>query len=571
MSTLNYKEIQKIEINATNKLLNYISKIVEFEDLLEDIEFFYPDFDDTKNKLAFNIWLSMDFITNSGKTFIAQFLEEKSAELTVNERKILEEKDKSNISLFEVLEIQGESIRVLDLLQNKFYQLRDPELIHIIEREDIILGRVGNLLGHLTFIGDLNYLPSLTKDMFIKQVFIDFNHLRKNMPQLTIREYLKNNSLNLYGIYTNSMLEAMEVEEDTTSDLYDQLDEFEAYLQINSSNKTIRKYITILMDFFEYYLADDDLTLYDLDHMDLNLFFKEAIRDGFIPSQEDLHSYIRTLKEYIGFLSQVDPEYKQAYKNILEISENRFSFIKHFKLTKPIFKIDHSFSSLVSNILNEEALSILMDLDKFILYLIDESLELTKKRKHIKRKNLYEICNILETENFPNKKAPNQKDFPIINLFFKLAVHLGILSIDGNTLSVSKNGSNYIRLRDEEKYTLLFQYIWANDFISRVSFEESRPLIQKLKKDLISLLAPFKENVNYSIATILPSFSGKPDFLFEYYFYLQYLGILKCNLYPNYEIKLTSLGKAIINFLKTKDGKPSKCSVISLQNFKNSK
>ena len=571
MQTLDYKKIQKIEISATEKLLNYISTVVEFESLLEDVDFFYPDFDENKNQIAFDIWLSMDFITDSGKSFISQFLDEKSSELTTEEKEILIERDKSNISLFEIIDICNESIQVLDLLQNTSHRLWDPELAEIVNSGDIIFGRIGNLLGHLTLIGDLNYLPTVTKDFFIRQAFIDFNYLRLSLPNLTIKEYLKNHSLNLYSIYTNCMFQAMELEEDTTSYLYDELDEFEGYLQLNTPTQSIRKHITILMDFFEYYLADEELTLHDLDKIDLNLFFIEAIKDGFLSCHEDLHSYIGTLKKYIGFLSNMNPEYKKAYKSILDISKDRFSFMKQFKLVKPIFKIDHHFSSLVSHLLNEEALSILMDLDKFILYVIDNPLELTTKNKYIKRKNLFEICNILETGDFPNKKAPNQQDFPIIHLLFKLTTHLGVLSIKDTTLSVTKKGSNYLRLRDEEKYALLFQYIWGNDFISSVSLEEKKPLIKKLRKDLIALLSPFKENVNYSISTILPSFSGKPDFLFEYYFYLQYLGILKCSLYPNYEIKLTSLGKAIISFLETVDEKPSKCSIISLDTFKNSK
>lgn len=571
MQTLDYNKIQKIEISATEKLLNYISTVIEFENLLEDIEFFYPDFDENKNRIAFNIWLSMDFITNSGKTFIAQFLDEKSTGLTTHEKEILRERDKSNVSLFEIINIDKEFIEVLDLLQNKSYNLWDPELAPIINIDDIIFGRVGNLLGHSTFIGDLNYLPITTKSIFLKQTFIDFNHLRLGSPMLTMKEYLKTHSLNLYNIYTNCMFEAMEMEEDITSSLYDELDEFEAYLQLKTLNSSIRKHMTILMDFFEYYLADEDLTLYDLDEIDLSYFFTEAIQDGFISSHENLNSYISTLKKYIGFLSNMNPEYKDAYKDILDISTNRFNFMKQFKLVKPIFNIERNFSNLVSNLLNEDAISLLMDLDKFILYIIDKPLDLTAKNKHIKRKNLFEIINILETDDYPGKKAPNQEDFPIIDLFFKLTTYLGILSIEGNTLSVSSKGSNYLRLRDEEKYTLFFQYIWGNDFIAQVSKENNKVIIEKLKNDLVSLLSPFIENVNYNISIVLPSFSGELEFLFEYYFHLQYLGILKCNLYPNYEIKLTSLGKAILNFLELKDEKPYECSIISLETFKKSR
>ncbi len=571
MQNLDYEKIQKIETSATKKLLNYISTASEFEHILDEIDFFFPGFDTSKNELAFNIWLSMDFITDSGKSFISKFLEEKPELLTKQEKQVLLEREKSNISLFEIREVNGESVKLFDLLKNESHKLKDPEIISMVNKNDLIFGRIGSILGQKTFIGDLNYLPSTTKDLFLKQAFVDFNYIRNSLPKLTMKEYLKDYSLNLYSIYTTCMLEAMNFEEDTTSNLYEELDEFENFLQINTANEIIKKHITILIDFFEYFLADNDLTLYNLDQVDLNLFFKEAIRDGFLSSQEDLHSYISTLKKYTSFLSNINPIYKETYKSVLDISKNRFKYINKFKKVKPVFEIDHDFSSLVSGHLNEEALSILMDLDRFILYIIDSPLKLTKKKNHIKRKNLYEIGNIMETVELPNKKAPNQKDFPILHLLFNLTIRLGILKIENNTLKSTRKSPIYLRLRDEEKYTIFFHYIWNNDFISEVSIEKTEPLVEELKKELIVSLSPFTENINYSIGEIIPSFSKKPDFLFEYYFYLQYLGILKCNLYPNYEVKLTSLGKLIIKYIESKDDKPNSCSVVSLDDFKKNK
>ena len=571
MQKLNFKQMQKIEINATEKLLKYISSVIEEENTLADVDFFYPDFDENKNRIAFNVWLSIDFVTKNKKTFIENFLDDERNNLTSNEKKILIERNKSHISLFEVEEIGPDFIRVLDLLQNQSHILNDPEVAPLIFKDDIIFGRIGNLLGQVSFIGDLNYLPVETKSIFLKQFILDFNQLNFKFPDLTIKQYLKKYSLNLYSFYTNSMFEAMEMDEDITSNLYDELDEFESYLHLKTPEKSIKKYMTILMDFFEYYLADDDFTLYDLDEIDLSAFFKEAIEDGYLSSKEDLNAYISTFKKYLSFLSNINPAFKPAYKRILDISQDRFRFMKKFKLVQPSFNIDQGFARLVSGGLNEEATSILMDLDKFILYIIDRPLELTAKSKKIKRKNLFEIIGILEKEEYPNKKAPNQEDFPIIDLFFKLTTHLEVFEIQGDSLRATKKSANYLRLRDEEKYSLFFQFIWDNDFISEVSHENSKVLLDKLKKDLIHLLSPFVENMSYHISKILPSFSGKPDFLFEYYFYLQYLGVLKCNLYPNYEIQLTSLGKSIIQYLEIKDEGPCQSSVIYLKKFKDSK
>ena len=40
----------------------------------------------------------------------------------------------------------------------------------------------------------------------------------------------------------------------------------------------IKKYVANLIDFFEYYLADEDLTLYDLDQIDFKIFFRGSHR-----------------------------------------------------------------------------------------------------------------------------------------------------------------------------------------------------------------------------------------------------------------------------------------------------
>ncbi|CAK7023242.1 hypothetical protein [Tissierella sp.] len=571
MQDLTYKQIQKIDKSATKKLLKYISKEIQDESILDKLEFFYPDFGEQKHTLAFNVWISIDFMGKDGKTFIEKFLEEKSGVLTEQEKDILIERNKSNISLFEVLDIDGEFIKVVDLLQNKSYKLWEPELAHTISIGDFALARVGNLLGYFTFIGDISYLPSSIKSMFLEEVFIDFNRLRLNFQTLTMKEYLKKYSINLYKIYTNCIFEAMEMDEDIVSVLYDELDEFEAYLGLKVPKSIVKKYIANLIDFFEYYLADEDLTLYDLDQVDFHYFFKDAIEEGFIVSQEDLNSYIATFKNYLGFLSNKDSDYKEVYKELLNISKTRFDFMNQLKLVKSPFVIDKELSNIVSDFLNEDAISLIMDYDKFMLYVLDKPLDLTEKNKYIKRKNLLEMNKISELSNHVDKDSPNQKDFPIIHMFYKLSLNLGLLSINGNKLSVSNKGTNYLRLRDEDKYALFFQHIWKSEFISELCDIENINILEKSKKDLMLSLSSLSENTNYEIGSILPKFSNNLKFFFASYIYLQYLGIIKCNLYPNYEIKLTSLGKTVLNFLESRNNRKHECSVINLESFKKSR
>ncbi|MDR7856888.1 site-specific integrase [Tissierella sp.] len=568
MQTLNYNKIQKIEMSATEKLLKYISSVIQDETLLDKLDFVYPDFGEHTYRLAFNVWISIDFVGKDGKTFIEKFLEEKSPELTTEEAEILIEKNKSNISLFEILDINGESIIVLDLLQNENYTIWDPELLSSVSEGDIIFARIGNLLGHVTFIGDISYLPSSLKSMFIEEAFVDFNHIRFEFPMLTLKDYLKKYSANLYKIYTNCVYEAMETEEDVTSTLYDELDEFEAYLQLKTPRASVRKYVSNLMDFFEYYLIDENLTLYDIDQVDFDSFFREGIKEGFIISQEDLNAYISTLKKYLGFLSNKNHKYKDVYNKLLDISKNRFELMNQIKLVKSPFTINRDLSNIVSNYFNEDAVSLIMDYDKFILYLLDRPLDLTEKNKYIKRKNLIELNDILEFGSFVDKKSPNQVDFPIIHMFYKFSLRLGLLSIQNNTLSVAKKGSNYLRLRDEDKYTLFFEFIWSNDFIAEISSIKHMPMLDTMKNDLAKLLSSLNENISYEISTILPAFSSQPRLFFAYYIYLQYLGIIKCNLYPNYEIIKTSLGNMVLNFLESKNKNDNECRVVELKSFK---
>ena len=79
-----------------------------------------------------------------------------------------------------------------------------------------------------------------------------------------------------------------------------------------------------------------------------------------------------------------------------------------------------------------------------------------------------EFDNILDKEHTTNKKQPNQEDFPLVNLFYYISLHLGILVINGSYMTITKKGTQYLRLKTEEKYSLFFQYLWSEDFIQYI-------------------------------------------------------------------------------------------------------
>lgn len=566
MSKINYKKIQKINLSVTKKLLQYISKEMEKQSVMEELESLHKDF--FTHNIAFDLWLSFDFLDKNGNSFIESFIQKHQDKLSSDEIKILEARNKSNISLFEVIDVKDDFILVRDLLENTEKYVWEPDLGQVVNVEDLVFTRTANLLGLETFVGSISYLPISVRDGFLREVFLDFNSLREISPSLSIKTYLKNHSINLYTIYTNCVFEAIELEQDISSIFYDELEEFDSYLRVKSKNKDINKISSNLIEFFEYYLADEDMSISDIDKIDFNFFFKSAIQDGFIMSSEILNSYINTFKLYLGFLSNMDSRYKESYNQILTISKMRFQLMNLLKQVKVPFEVNEKFCKVIKKNLDDFCSVPIVDFDKFILYMLNNPIELTVKTQKIKRHHLLEINNILDLSEIVKKKAPNQIDFPLINLYYNLTLFLGLGVIKGNKLHITSKGSNFLRLRDEEKFTIFFEYIWSKDFIDTVYTIESEKTFGKYKKDLLTFLSSLDENKKYEMLEVFPKTSIDSDFFFNYYEYLKYLGIIDYSLYPNYEISITQLGKAVVNYLLSKDKPSSIAQIIELSSIR---
>ena len=571
MKKLNFEELRKLETSATSKLLIYMEENVDRDKILEKMDFLYPYFQDDSNRLAVDLWLSMDYTPDSGIKYIDSFLLENKSSLNDLEKQILFNRMESYVSLFEIIDYDGEYMIVKDLLQNEISRIWEPLLLKVISEGEIILGRIGKLIDEYSFIGNMNYLPITVKSMFMESIFIDLNLIRRIDSNITIKNYLKENTLTLYRIYGDCILDAIDNNEDIISILYDELDEFELYLQGKNHNVVIGKYISNLIDFFEYYLIEEDLTLYDLDRLDFEVFFNQAIDEGFIASQDSLNSYISTLKKYLLFLSTIYVEYKESYLQLLEISKNRFSYMEGLNASNTNFKIDSQLASILSLSLNESSLTLLADYDRFLLYAVEKPLELTEKNKHIKRKHLLDFDNILDKENNTAKKSPNQEDLPLIHLFYYISLHLNLLTINNSYMTITKKGTQYLRLSDEEKYSLFFDYLWSKDFTKSMINKNHVSSIEISKKNFLGLIQEFKDNKYYGMTTIAEIYSGNSDFFFSYYKFMEYLGLMSCKLYPNYEIMITTLGKTIFNYLVDKENKVIDSSIIDLETFRNSK
>lgn len=565
MQKQNFKKIMQLEIDVTNKLLSYMHSKIDLMEIFKNLDIDFLHDKDEKSSLAFNIWLSVDYIDKDGKNFVEKMLEDKSISLTNVERQILQEKAKSFVSLYEIISFENHFVVLKDILDNREYHVLEPNIHNLIETGEFLFTRIGNVLDNNIFMGDINYVPSLVKDYFLEELLIDYNLIRKDQKNLSMVEYLKRYSLNLYKIYNETLIDVIDSDGDINTLVFDELDEFEEFLLSKYKDIAVKKQLNNLTNIFDYALADNDMTLYDICNLDLENFFSEAIKDGFINSQEEFNSYITTIKNYLQFLSIGDPQYKDSYKNILMISKDRFKYM--IKLdTNNSFNLDRDLASLITFMLNDQAISILMDYDKFILYISDTNIKLTSTKKHIKRKDLLQLNKLFDNEITFEKKAPNQEDFHLINLFFYASLNSKILEIRGNDLLITNKGFSLLRLSDEEKYVILVQYLLSKEFIKDV-FNSQTYIVEKSQDNIISELSKLKAEKLY----IPDEFPLNRSIIFHNYFkYLLGFGLIKFNPEPIL-IGITNLGKKIFNYITEKKDMVKDTQIIRLDDFKRTK
>lgn len=564
MQNLNYKELQKIEIDITKKLLEYINVNMNMEEMLNNIDFMSDNYSNEAFRLSFNIWLSMDFIDSEGKTFIDSFLEDEGHSLNPIEKQILREKSNSHISLFQILKYENEYMYIRDILNDYEYKLWEPQLNNAINEGEFLFSRIGKILEEYTFIGDIHYVPSSMKPIILEEILKDFNILRKENKSLTIKDYLKNYSLNVYKIYNESIRETIEIEGDIHAYLFDELEEFEGYLLGKDKGSKIQKHLTNLVNIFEYYLSQEDMTLYDLDEIDFKVFFPNAIEDSFISSQDELNSYISTLKTYLSFLNKADDNYDESYQELLDISKNRFYYMNLLNQDSG-FKIDNNLLDKINLSLNDDALTLVMDYEKFLIFLGEKPLELTVKNKYIKRKHLLEINDLLEFTSPILTSAPNQKDFPLIHFFYYVSLNLSLIEINNHEPLLTNKGISFLRLKDEEKYSVLFNYLWSHDFIKEILEEENTNHCFNKKNQLGNIFSTLKSNNEYYLSNILLE---EEDIFLLYHNYFKYFGLVESSVYNDISFVLTNLGKKVFSYLKTKKSSSKKPEIIILDDYR---
>lgn len=566
METLTYEELKEFENKINKKLFSYINSNPRIINALDQLDIQHPFFLEDDNKLAFNMWFSTDFKLEDGSTIVECFLRDRSSKLTSREISYLKERSRSHISIYEIIEYEDEYIYLKDLLLNKLYKLWEPDLVHTVDEGELLLTRIAKLVDNYNFIGDISHLPRLAKDDFIEAIILNFNNIRKIQPDLTIKDYLKSYSLNIYNTYNDTILNMMDIKEEMDSLVYDEISEFASYLERKISDLKVKEYANNLINIYEYSLAQDDFSLADLDQLDIVDFINRAIEDEFINSKTSLNSYIKTLKAYLGFLRKKDPAYNKSYSDILYVSKYRFHFMEKI-VYNDLFTINRDLLAHVN--LNQASLNILDDLESFLIYIGEDSLALTKQNKHIKRKDLKELNDLLINKPVLDKKAPNQGDFPAIHFFYNLTLNYGLTYIDSyNEFLMDSYAIDFLKLSDEERYLLLFQYLWSKDFITDFDLGVDEAVLTKGKNVFMDLINFSRPNERYSLASLGPL---ALNMLLVYGKYLDLLGLIIFDFNKHSNFSLTSLGLKLFKSLSKQIRTSNDSNIIQLDNYRKDK
>lgn len=548
MNTAKYERLKKIELDVTKKLFNYIYDNVDLNKVIEELDKDYSYFYDTENNIAFNIWLSLDYIYKDGKTFTEIFLEDYSNSLSKKERAILEERKDSYVSLFEIIRYDKEYVKVKDALTGREFSLLEPDLPNIIKEGEYVFSRVGKSLDNYTFIGDINYLPPFSNYDFVKKVLRDFNLTRKNHLHLSMINYLKRYTLSLYRIYDEIILNLIDEDDDLSFYGVEPLDEFcefENYLSLKTDESEVISHITNLSNIVDSYLLENDKTIEDLPYINLKKFFIKSIEDGFIGVKKEFLSYVKTLKLYYHFLSKRDNTLLQNYEEIISIRQNPFEYIQILNFYEKNFIIDKNLSYYVSDILNSNALRLVRDFDIFLIYIEGNSIDLTPKKALIRKKDLLEINDQLEDSLDIIPKSPSQKDFVNINFFHHLALSLEILTLHEGRLYFNNKTMDFLLLEDEEKFILMFEFLFSEDFSLNVLNHKSN-LYKNKKLYLLDVLSSMKPSTKYSNKYFMEEDTNYFSYYGKYY---KLLGLIIYNTYEQVSIRITSLGKKLSKYI----------------------
>ena len=562
MHTKEYERLQLLESKATEKLIKYINKQEEIKYIYDRMLGLHPFLQEESAKLPFNIWLCCDYRDKEGMTFGERLILEDDS-LTPDEVEILREKSASYVSLFQIKDFQEPYVVVTDVLTGEDHSLLEPQVSYVLKVGDYLLSRLGTVLGNSRMIGEVSFVPKSVIHSFIRTLIRDFNKLDQDQRSEGTKTYLKNDALKIYDLFYQSAYKYFDPQGEDLIPVYQELDEFEEYLSTKKSSSQIEKDLSNMIELYEYYLSEEGYSFKDMDKISIKDMLGDAIYEKFITSGLVFNSYISTLKAYLSYRSKISSKYQGAYEEILQISRDRFHYLKEIIRRNSLAQGDPLLSLQLKDHESDAIKSYLNDFDRFLLYVFDYPLELTEKKGHIKKVDQNNIIDFLEGDYPLYFSRPGQMKEPVVHFFFQMGLMLKLIKIRKNSLSVTANASEYLGMTREDKYTLHLRGFWNQESIKGLVQLDSRNAKQMMKLLLQSVLR-LKEGPTFS--EDLAELDGlDSDDLYLLVRYMTFMGILSNRGFDRL-VSITPTGRMVATHLE-EWSKPRKNIVINIGQY----
>lgn len=545
MKNLNYDVLMQINSDIYKNLEKYIRAKKIKEELFNKIPLQYPPFLLDEESTAFNMWLMCDYKDEKGKTVIDKYLYDNFLISSI-EKEVLIAKKKSYPSLYEILEIKNEIIVAKNAFTADIVEILEPSAKRILKEGDNFLARVDNVLSYNIFSGEITYAPKSVVPYFIKEVLYDFNYELSKDFSLSFSNYVKTNCLRFYDMFYMNAYEHFNASKEDALSIYEDIEEFQSYTVSKRDSNISEKYISKLFEIYDYYLKPEELSLRDINKVDLIKLFRDAIYDGFIVSSESFLLYLDALTEYVIFKSNQTIDFTHSLQQIRKIRENRFEFINEIHTEDSYFYKDNYLVSKLSELDTTINDDFIKDFDVYLIYLISNPLTLTDKKQNVRKADklilmdymfgLYEIGDYFKSS------------IDVLDIFRTLGLSLAVLEIKDNKLTASDIVEDYLILTQEEKMQIMLSEIFKIDFI-RTCFSIDIKKAEYLKDLSIKILTKIMR-YPMSLEDLYEEFKFEKQ-VSSFLYILNLIGLIEIN--DRKKLLLTPIGKVCLPFINQWD------------------
>ncbi|TJX66241.1 hypothetical protein E8P77_08290 [Soehngenia saccharolytica] len=545
MKNLNYDVLMQINSDIYKNLEKYIRAKKIKEELFNKIPLQYPPFLLDEESTAFNMWLMCDYKDEKGKTVIDKYLYDNFLISSI-EKEVLIAKKKSYPSLYEILEIKNEIIVAKNAFTADIVEILEPSAKRILKEGDNFLARVDNVLSYNIFSGEITYAPKSVVPYFIKEVLYDFNYELSKDFSLSFSNYVKTNCLRFYDMFYMNAYEHFNASKEDALSIYEDIEEFQSYIVSKRDSNISEKYISKLFEIYDYYLKPEELSLRDINKVDLIKLFRDAIYDGFIVSSESFLLYLDALTEYVIFKSNQTIDFTLSLQQIRKIRENRFEFINEIHTEDSYFYKDNYLVSKLSELDTTINDDFIKDFDVYLIYLISNPLTLTDKKQNVRKADklilmdymfgLYEIGDYFKSS------------IDVLDIFRTLGLSLAVLEIKDNKLTASDIVEDYLILTQEEKMQIMLSEIFKIDFI-RTCFSIDIKKAEYLKDLSIKILTKIMR-YPMSLEELYEEFKFEKQ-VSSFLYIINLIGLIEIN--DRKKLLLTPIGKVCLPFINQWD------------------